>query len=55
MKVLLLKQRKQAREGLNLMVTTMKVNLLMDNSKGKANTTLQKLVRFIRENSMRIT
>ena len=45
--------KKLVKEDLNLTVTTMKVISLMDNLKDKVNTTLQILVRFIKENSMR--
>lgn len=53
--VLLLRPKRQERVDLNLMETTMKEILLMVNLKDKENTTLQILVKFTKENFIRIT
>jgi hypothetical protein len=55
MRVLSLKLKKQVKEDLNLMATIMKEISKMVNLKAKVNTTLQILVRFIKENSMKTT
>ena len=53
--VLLLRPKRQVRVDLNLMETTMKETLLMDNLKDKENTTSQIRVKYTKVNFIRIT